>query len=466
MVTIVTVVLGFLQICTGVVLLQMSKSAKDVPDAAVFKGDLDQVREIAEQEQPESEPKADAIRGTAAIVRRISQARMKMEQEEAHRLHEEKEKDRLEPVGENEIVEWDGLRRRKTIIGDGPTTIVRRKTLHPPLGMSHFPEFDDDEAPPGSRDTMNFFETMRSRASSAVGSIRSPRPRDGSHHSPMHPVALTEITVPSSKTGEDTPIEPYGPGSLEQAEERIYGLPPGSRKQEALAKKTSTPSLDAPSSARRQFSFQNMFHRGQKTPDPDTAYYGARPTSAKRHVSTPKRAAKSATEEERLGLVKGDSSTQVFQSSRYDYSRGRSESESTVSSVGHIPPTRHYEDESESDNDWQLTSSPRSESPARGPIQSSSAVQTATAVPISTRQNPKKLSKAPPRTNTSSRSPPRVGPPPAYQSQVSLSGAPSSSSSRTRDRSRSEVEYDQSRARFDARGRNQGGTPGAGGAFI
>jgi len=53
-----SVVMGFLQICAGVVLLQLSKSAKNVPDAEVFRGDLDQVRTVAEQEEPESEPKA------------------------------------------------------------------------------------------------------------------------------------------------------------------------------------------------------------------------------------------------------------------------------------------------------------------------------------------------------------------------------------------------------------------------
>jgi hypothetical protein len=58
--------MGFLTICSGVVLLQLSKSAKDVPDTAVFSGDLDQIHTIAEQEQPETEPKADAIRGPAA----------------------------------------------------------------------------------------------------------------------------------------------------------------------------------------------------------------------------------------------------------------------------------------------------------------------------------------------------------------------------------------------------------------
>ncbi|KAF5016502.1 hypothetical protein F66182_11799, partial [Fusarium sp. NRRL 66182] len=89
--SIVTMVMGFLTICSGVVLLQLSKSAKDVPDAAVFKGDLDQIREVSQQEASEIDPKADAIRGTAAIIRRISVSRQKMEQEEAKRFFKEKQ---------------------------------------------------------------------------------------------------------------------------------------------------------------------------------------------------------------------------------------------------------------------------------------------------------------------------------------------------------------------------------------
>ncbi|EHL02992.1 putative Magnesium transporter NIPA4 [Glarea lozoyensis 74030] len=114
--SIVTMVLGFLTICAGVVLLQLSKSAKDVPDTAVFAGNLDQVRTIAEQEQPETEPKADAIRGAAAIVRRFSTARTKMELQEAKRLHEEKTAHDLDPIGEDGQAQWefDGLRRRRT----------------------------------------------------------------------------------------------------------------------------------------------------------------------------------------------------------------------------------------------------------------------------------------------------------------------------------------------------------------
>lgn len=114
--SIVTVVMGFLTICSGVVLLQLSKSAKDVPDAAVFSGDLNQVRTIAEQEQAETEPKADAIRGAAALVRRFSTTREKMEIEELKRIRAEKEQERLEVVSEDgqPQFEWDGLRRRRT----------------------------------------------------------------------------------------------------------------------------------------------------------------------------------------------------------------------------------------------------------------------------------------------------------------------------------------------------------------
>ena len=122
-------VMGFLTICSGVVLLQLSKSAKDVPDAAVFKGDLDQIREVSQQEASEIDPKADAIRGTAAIIRRISVSRQKMEQEEAKRFFKEKQEDQLSQPADNEIIEWDGLRRRKTVIGDHPTMTPRSELL-------------------------------------------------------------------------------------------------------------------------------------------------------------------------------------------------------------------------------------------------------------------------------------------------------------------------------------------------
>src|SRR5271154_3269401 len=162
---ITTVIMGFLQICAGVVLLQLSKSAKDVPDAAVFKGDLDQVREVAEQEQPETEPKADAIRAGASIVRRFSLTRQRMEQEEARRLRQDTLRDHLESLAENEIVEWDGLRRRKTVILNpefGPP--VRRKTIHPPLGMSRFPDPTEEEQ--REREHSQILTRLRTRAKS------------------------------------------------------------------------------------------------------------------------------------------------------------------------------------------------------------------------------------------------------------------------------------------------------------
>ena len=317
-VSITTVIMGFLVICSGVVLLQMSKSAKDVPDAAVFKGDLNQMRELGDVEQPESEPKADAIRGTAAIIRRFSVSRQKMEQEEARRLRDEKMKDELEPLQENEVVEWDGLRRRKTVIGEPGSMPVRRKTLHPPLGMSRFPNEEDsrDEADDG------FFHNLRTRAQSVFPhkAHTLANPSGEAMNSPLHPVALTEINVHGAKS--DSPIVPYGPGSFQEAQEHIYGLPPGLRKEQDRlaapqpsprskplpAKPPPSPSvLGAQQEARRQFSFSN-FLRNSRTPVDADDRPPTRPGMSVRGDShKQKRAMKTATEEERLGLVKGDS---------------------------------------------------------------------------------------------------------------------------------------------------------------
>lgn len=139
--------MGFLQICSGVVLLQLSKSSKNVPDTEIFRGDLDQVRRVAEQSEPESEPKADAIRGTAAIIRRISVARQKIEQEEAMRIREERLGDLLRVPGQDgEVIEWDGVRRRVTWGGSSGDAPRRRNTMsapHPPLGMSRMPDLEE-----------------------------------------------------------------------------------------------------------------------------------------------------------------------------------------------------------------------------------------------------------------------------------------------------------------------------------
>ncbi|OWP03565.1 DUF803 domain membrane protein [Marssonina coronariae] len=347
--SIVTVVLGFFTICAGVVLLQLSKSAKDVPDAAVFAGDLDQVRTIAEQEQSEMEPKADAIRGTAAIVRRISQARDKMQLAEAKRLHEEKQQD-LASIGENERIEWDGLRRRRTTFGAnsvrsrGNTTPFSEfhaptPMQHPPLGMSRFPtdsDSDHEDQRPHTGSSMSFFQ----RAKSIVG----PRSRSGTMkphaQSPLHPVPLTEISTSVYKSNVDGPDNSPGNayyGQENQGQHHTYHLPLGKTEYQGAAGERERhikiveehprlgssgsfhPSIaptPPPHSARRQFSFQNIFKKGQSQvqSSADESHAQQQPRSpmvrtglGNRRGSTP--AVKSATEEERLGLVQGDTTT-------------------------------------------------------------------------------------------------------------------------------------------------------------
>lgn len=313
-VDIATVIMGFLEICGGVVLLQLSKSAKDVPDAAVFKGDLDQIREVATQEDPEYEPKADSIRGAASIIRRISTTRRDMEVDEARRYVHEKQEDFLKPPGQNEIVEWDGIRRRKTVLGDGPTmsrphtprTPSFKQEL-PPLGMSRFPSPEEDDNRPSTKQSGNsFLSDIRSRTSSV---LRPPQwqplhGRDEKHLSPNNvPVSMTgavdtEYRGADPTEGLEAPIRPGGrersdtPRSIAWADEK------GEQENEAAQ------------GARRQFSFNSMFSR-----------FKAGSTSPKRTASPPRGILrrthlvpgddlrKSATEEERLGLVTGDSRT-------------------------------------------------------------------------------------------------------------------------------------------------------------
>lgn len=364
--SIITVVMGFLVICSGVVLLQLSKSAKDVPDTAVFKGDLDQIHTIAEQEQPETEPKADAIRGAAAIVRRISMARKKMELKELERLHQEKESQRLETVSEDGTsqFEWDGIRRRRTTMNSQrsrPTTSATSpnpfthpqgvpftpppRTPHLPLGMSQLPTEEEMEAERERQASPGLLSsiagTIRSRARSVVlpGHPDYRENQDGRVQSPMHPVQLTNITVPSQKAREDS----VSHGSTQ---EHVYGLPDSLRRQDteyggaagvagsnsrhiqfenpgagASSSSLAVPPTPPPhrgeaQSARRQFSFQNPFRRhagdgaqDQEVRPPSSSHHrpGSRVGLGSRGYSNPK--VKDATEEERLGLVTGDSTT-------------------------------------------------------------------------------------------------------------------------------------------------------------
>ena len=361
--------MGFFVICAGVVLLQLSKSAKDVPDIAVFAGDLDQVRTIAEQEQPESEPKADAIRGAAAIVRRFSVARQKMEMEEARRLHEEKLQD-LQPIGENEHIEWDGLRRRRTTYstvhsqrsGGGSTPFptfegthgtIRIPVQHPPLGMSQFPsdsDSDHDEERPNTAGFgSSFLGSIRSRAKSMVvpGQMRNLGSGSPAVQSPMHPVPLTEIAITTYK-GNESDTAYYGhdasqdhrfglPGDLQDHKTEYEGERAGRDRhititiaEDAHSQRTgsrgsslhpgSVGPTPPPHSARRQFSFQNVFRKPQQpqgaSPDeqhPQHHHQQQRSRNSRSRRGLGARTSapqvKGATEEEIIGLVKGDTRT-------------------------------------------------------------------------------------------------------------------------------------------------------------
>jgi hypothetical protein len=327
---ILDVVLGFLEICAGVVLLQMSKSAKDVPDAAVFKGDLDQMRTVAEQPEPEYEPRADAIRGGSAIIRSISKARQSKQMEEARRLREEHLS--MAPIGENEQIEFDGIRRRRTtirssrapsIIGAPGTPGRRATTQHPPLGMSEFPEPEghtDTEMHPG------FFSHFMKRNRSS----KTLPPTPGAESLPMSPVKTGDSTFDDGIVHPRPQYLSQGlpPGFVSQSEtDTSYRSPAPTHVQWA-----SSPALDRPSSrpgtleppappphgrpnspgsAKRQFSFQNVFHKRRTS----ASHEDPRPVS-RGGLSFISRGAsrggtKGGTEEERAGLVKGDSSTQL-----------------------------------------------------------------------------------------------------------------------------------------------------------
>ncbi|KAK0660356.1 putative magnesium transporter NIPA1 [Lasiodiplodia hormozganensis] len=346
--TIATVVMGFLQICSGVVLLQLSKSAKDVPDAAVFQGDLDQVRTVAEQEEPEYEPRADTIRGGAAIIRTFSVARQRREAEEAKTLASVS----MEPIGENESIEWDGLRRRKTVLSSGQPSIRRQKTVHPPLGMSHFPDSDSEH---GANSDDDIHPGFLSRLSTLRRSKRRPS------HASTHPVPLESIEVPTksaSLSSLNSRGPPPAPSSIIAQDfaadgagnPHVYGLPPGLRTEgheddtsyhpppgssssgvhwaasiDERVKSPGSSGLNPPpppphtagttGSTKRQFSFTNVFHPFSR---PDSASSDLRPMSARSGLSfahrKPGHATRASggggggdTEEERLGLVKGDS---------------------------------------------------------------------------------------------------------------------------------------------------------------
>ncbi|KAI1739471.1 magnesium transporter NIPA-domain-containing protein [Xylaria scruposa] len=337
---IITVVFGFLTICSGVVLLQLSKSAKDVPDTAVFAGDLDQIQTIAEQEQPETEPKADALRGTAAILRRISNARTKMEHEEFKRLHEEKEMERLATVsedGQSQQFEWDGLRRRRTTMSSTRsrpfTAPSPAQTPHPPLGRTRL--LSDEELEELERERQmspgvlsSIAGTIRQRTRSVLHRPEPPHQERHDDSESVYPVPLTHITVPDQKYEDGTGVYDYGlPADSHKTEyggaasissrtsdrhiQFIESPRPGGSTT-SLAAPTPPPHGEERHSARRQFSFQNVFRRHQADRVQDQALppmdeHPHRQGMRARGYSERGVKVKNATEEERLGLVQGDS---------------------------------------------------------------------------------------------------------------------------------------------------------------
>lgn len=299
---IVTVIMGFFQICSGVVLLQLSKSAKDVPDTAIFKGDLDQIRTVAEVEEPEYEPRADTLRGGAAIIRSLSKARSDKELTEAKKIQEE----HMQVIGEGDQVEFDGIRRRKTVFDPSrpPTrsgTIIQTKTIHPPLGMSQFPAYesddDNDNFHPG------FFKRLRSRGKSCSsrGSVFAP----GVSMKSLPPIPA------DGASDRELDSKPYKPNlaqdtSYKPLDSHIqFDLPEPQHMHERPSSPVSSlsPPNPPPHAAKRQFSFQNVFSRRS-----DLTGEGSRRPNSSRHSHKTSRGSQAvATEEERLGLVKGDS---------------------------------------------------------------------------------------------------------------------------------------------------------------
>ena len=232
---------------------------------------------------------------------------------------------------------------------EGTHGTVRTPVQHPPLGMSYFPTDSDsdhdEERPTTAGFGSSFLGSIRSRAKSMVvpGSTRQ------GVQSPMHPVPLTEIAIPGYNNGPHNDSGNAYYGHDPNQEDHVYGLPSGlgdhkteyegagaggerhiTIAEDAHSRRTGSrgsslhPGSAAPTppphSARRQFSFQNVFRKGAATaaaPASDDhdrqpqsrspmirKGLGARKTSAGGGAQ-----AKGATEEERLGLVKGDTRT-------------------------------------------------------------------------------------------------------------------------------------------------------------
>jgi magnesium transporter len=224
----------------------------------------------------------------------------------------------MAPINENEQVEFDGLRRRRTILAPGefPSSpgLNRRKTIHPPLGMSHFPTEDeaveDEDMHPG------IFHLRRKRDRSSTNTTNT------TTADPSMPLSPMKVAGISSVEGTD----PSHHQQQEGPQPQNYGLPPSIHQDTAYkgtpqhiqfadsARPSSPPPPPPPhkDSSKRQFSFPFQLSSanapsvsGPSAPRPVSR--GALSFASRRSTSRATR--DGTTEEERLGLVKGDSAT-------------------------------------------------------------------------------------------------------------------------------------------------------------
>ena len=198
------------------------------------------------EEEPEYKPRADAIRGSAAILRSASRARSR--------------EPAMEPIIGNERMEyeWDGIRRRKSDSSRMRPNTADHNTLirHPSLGMTHFP---DSEA----------------------------------ENEALHPNLLRRQRQQQIYSEEDDPSSLQHPNDSfdSRYEDTNTGV---HQAQQQTVEEADAPRLGL--SAKRQFSFQNIFQRqsGPRAEEPErlrisptNKYLGVNPRGQVENSVTP-----------------------------------------------------------------------------------------------------------------------------------------------------------------------------------
>lgn len=102
------------------------KQKSKIPDTAIFKADLEEVRrgqkmseDVMKENNLDSEPKADTNGLQASIDQTVIEMRRRIDAatvrgEGLDHLKTSRDLRHLRPLEENEVIEWDGLRRQKT----------------------------------------------------------------------------------------------------------------------------------------------------------------------------------------------------------------------------------------------------------------------------------------------------------------------------------------------------------------